>query len=120
MKYYKYGQRISLMDIITLFCEIDDFFLASEQYQAQHQLPRILGTGNTRGRHRNFQPSEVMTILMHFHHKKHKFFKTYYQDYVYCQLRWTFPNLVSYSRFVQLSQEVSVPLFIFLNICFGE
>jgi hypothetical protein len=27
------------MDIITLFCEIDDFFLAFEHYQAQHQLP---------------------------------------------------------------------------------
>ena len=30
------------MDIITLFCEIDDFFLAFEQYQAQYQLPEIL------------------------------------------------------------------------------
>ena len=29
------------MDIITLFCEIHDFFLAYEQYQAQHQLPEI-------------------------------------------------------------------------------
>ena len=108
------------MDIITLFCEIDDFFLAYEQYQAQHQLPVILGTGNTRGRPRSLHHSEVMTILVHFHHKKHKNFKTYYQDYVCCQLRWAFPNLVSYSRFVQLSQEVLVPLSIFLNIRFGE
>ena len=108
------------MDIITLFCEIHDFFLAYEQYQAQHQLPEILGTCNTRGRPRCLHPSEVMTILVHFHHKRYKNFKAYYQDYVCVQLRWAFPNLVSYSRFVQLSQEVLVPLSIFLNTRFGE
>ena len=108
------------MDMITLFCEIDDFFLAFELYKAQHKLPEILGTRNTRGRPRSLHPSEVMTILVHFHHKQYKNFKAYYQDYVCCQLRWAFPNLVSYSRFVQLSQEVLVPLSIFLNTCFGE
>lgn len=108
------------MDIITLFCEIDDFFLAYEQYQAQHQLPEIPGTRNTRGRPRSLHPSEVMTILVLFHHKQYKNFKAYYQDYVCHQLRWAFPNLVSYSRFVQLSQEVLGLLSIFLNTRFGE
>ena len=108
------------MDIITLFCEIDDFFLLYEQYQAQHQLPEISGTRNRRGRPRCLHPSEVMTILVLFHHKRYKNFKTYYQDYVCCHLRWAFPNLVSYSRFVQLSQEVLVVLSIFLNTRFGE
>ena len=61
-----------------------------------------------------------MTILVRFHHKQSKNFKAYYQDYVCCYLRWAFPNLVSYSRFVQLSQEVLVPLSIFLNTRFGE
>ncbi len=72
------------MDIITLFCEIDDFFLAFEHYQAQYQLPEIPGTHNTRGRPRCLHPSEVMTILVHFHHKQYKNFKAYYQDYVCC------------------------------------
>ena len=64
-----------------------------------------------------------MIILVHFHHihhKGYKSFKTYYQDYVCSQLRWAFSNLVSYSRFVQLSQEVLVPLSIFLNTLFGK
>ncbi len=108
------------MDMITLFCEIDDFLLLYEQYRAQHQLPEILGTGNTRGRPRRLHPSEVMTILVHFHQKRYKNFRAYYQDYVCCELRWAFPNLVSYSRFVQLSQEVLVPLSILLNTRFGE
>ena len=98
------------MNIITLFCEINDFFLDYEQYQAQHQLTDLLSTGNTNGRPRNLHPNEVMTILVHFHHKRYKNFKTYYQNYVCCQLRWAFPNLLSYSRFVQLSQELLVPL----------
>ena len=68
------------MDIITLFCKIDDFFLAYLQYQAQYQLPAILGTGNARGRPRCLHPSEVMTILVHFHHKKYKNFKTNYHN----------------------------------------
>ena len=55
------------MDMITLFCEVDDFFLLYEQYQAQHQLPEIPGTRNRRGRPRCLYPSEVMTILVLFH-----------------------------------------------------
>ena len=107
------------MDIITLFCEIDDFFILYEQYQAQHRLPEIPGTCNTRGRPRRLHPSEVMTILIYFHHHKCKNFKTYYQEHVCGNLHWAFPNLVSYSRFVQLSQEVLTPLSIFLNTRFG-
>ncbi len=108
------------MDIITLFCKIDDFFLLYEQYQAQHQLPEISGTSNTRGRLRCLHPSEVMTILIYFHQHKCKNFKSYYQEHVCGNLRWAFPNLVSYSRFVQLAQEVLMPLSILLNTRFGE
>ena len=49
------------MHIVSLFCEIDDFFLAFENYQARHQLP---GTpSEKRGRPRILHPSEVMTTL---------------------------------------------------------
>ena len=108
------------MDIITLFCEVDDFFLAFEKYQAQHQLPETPGSRKTRGRPRCLHPSEVMTILIYFHHHKCKNFKTYYQEHVRNNLCWAFPNLVSYSRFVQLTQEVFIPLSIYLNTRFGE
>ena len=108
------------MDIITLFCEIDDFYLLYIKYQEQHQLPEILGSRKIRGRPRCLHPSEVMTILIYFHHHKCKNFKTYYQEYVCVSLRWAFPNLVSYSRFVQLAQEVLMPLSIYLNTRFGE
>ena len=43
------------MHIVSLFCEIDDFFLAFEKYQAQYQLP---GTSppEKRGRPRTLYP----------------------------------------------------------------
>ena len=76
------------MYIITLFCEIDDSFIHYEQYQVQHQLLNILRTVNTKGRQRNLHPSEVMTILVHFHHKQNKNLKTYNLDYVCSHLLW--------------------------------
>ncbi len=46
------------MDIIALFCEIDDFFLAYERWKATQYLP---GTPppETRGCPRQFHPSEM-------------------------------------------------------------
>ncbi len=64
------------MGIIAFFCEIDDFFIVFEHYQAQHQLSEILRTRNTRDRPRCLHPSEVRTILVHFHHKQNKNFKS--------------------------------------------
>ena len=51
------------MNIITLFCNIDDFFLAYEKWQATHCLPEATPQ-ETRGRPRHLHPSEVMTILI--------------------------------------------------------
>ena len=36
------------MNIITLFCEIDDFFLAYEKWQATQSLPRATPLEDTR------------------------------------------------------------------------
>ena len=92
------------MNILPLFCEIDDFFLAFEQYQAQRQLPGK--RREKRGRPRTLHPSEVMTILVNFHQSQYRTFKDYYLKEVCLHLRWAFPNLVSYNRFVALKSEV--------------
>ena len=109
------------MNILPLFCEIDDFFLAFERYQAQRLFP---GTRREkRGRPRTLHPSEVMTILVDFHQSQYRTFKDYYLKEVCLHLRWAFPNLVSYNRFVALKSEVmfasSVYLYTRLGNCDG-
>lgn len=46
--------------------------------------------------------SEVMTILVYYHHSGYKCFKSYYNDYVWYDLRKDFPDLMSYKHFVNL------------------
>ena len=106
------------MHIVSLFCEIDDFFLAFENYQARHQLP---GTpSEKRGRPRTLHPSEVMTILVNFHQSGYRTFKDYYLKEVCLHLRWAFPNLVSYNRFVALMPETLLALSVYLYTRFGS
>ena len=94
------------MNIITLFCNIDDFFLAYEKWQATHCLPETTPL-ETRGRPRQLHPSEVMTLLIAFHQSGYRMFKHFYERHVCVYWRVSeFPHLVSYSRFVQLKKEV--------------
>ena len=106
------------MDILTLFCEIDDFFLAHERWQATHCLPKDTPP-ETRGRPRQLHSSEVMTILIAFHQSGYRTFKHFYQRYVCVHWRAAFPNLVSYTRFVQLKKEVLTVLTFYLSAHLG-
>ena len=106
------------MSIISLFCEIDDFFLAFEKYIAAHQLPRTHPL-EKRGRPRRLHTSEVMTLLVNFHQSQYRTFKDYYLKHVCLYLRWAFPKLVSYNRFVALMSEALFPLSVYLYTRLG-
>ena len=60
-------------------------------------------------------PSEIMTILIHFHQSYYRTFKAYYNEYVLIHRRAEFPALVSYNRFVELTPSVMVPLLAYLQ-----
>jgi DDE family transposase len=100
------------MDIVALFCEVDDF---CQQFAPQwHQ--HLLGSGaRQRQRAGTLSLSEVMTIEIAFHQSGYRTFKHYYTRYVWEYLRWAFPQLVSYPRFVELMQEALVPLCAYLQ-----
>ena len=49
------------MSILTLFCEIDDFFLAYEKYKAKHRLPKT-PPPETHGCPRKLHHSEVLNL----------------------------------------------------------
>jgi hypothetical protein len=95
------------MELVTLFYLVDEFCKSFEPTWHAHLL--------TSGSAQRIKPSslslsEVLTILIYFHQSNHKTFKGYYIDYVVTYLRSDFPGLVSYSRFVELMSDVSIPL----------
>ena len=87
--------------ITEVFCDVDDFCKAFEDYCRTHLLPENAGS-------KGFFPkstmalSEIMTICILFHLSNYRTFKWYYKHHVCMNLRSYFPHLVSYNRFVEL------------------
>ena len=107
------------MNIITLFCKIDAFFLGYEKWQATQCLPKETPS-ETRGRRRSLHPSEVMTLLIAFHQSNYRTLKHFYLKHVCVYWGDEFPHLVSYSRFVQLQSEVLTLLVSYLSTTLGD
>ena len=93
------------MDILPLFCDIDDFCLLFEPLW-EHKLLET----RQRRRASTLCLSEVMTIITLFHASGYRNFKAYYTEQVLKQYAWAFPRLVSYGRFVELMPSALVPL----------
>jgi hypothetical protein len=103
--------------LVEIFCEIDDFC----KYFEEEWKNNLLSSGATkRVRKSTLSMSEVMTIVVYFHTSGYRNFKCYYKHYVLEHLRWAFPRLVSYSRFVELMQGVLIPLCSFLHTRKGK
>jgi len=100
------------MDILPLFCDIDDFCRLFEPTWRRH----LLASGAQR-RHKPsaLALSEVMTILVLFHASGYRDFKTFYTRHVAEQMSGDFPKLVSYQRFVELQREAMIPLWCYLH-----
>lgn len=105
------------MDIVALFCDVDDFCMAFEPEYHQHLLQSGV---KQRQRRSNLCLSEVMSIIIGFHLSDYRTFKGYYTKEVCVHLRWAFPKLVSYNRFVELMSDALVPLCYYLNIRKGS
>jgi len=90
---------VSRLDITQIFCEVDDFFKKWENlWQQVPQLPSMTGERTIRSR---MSLSEVMTIAIAFHGSGYRTFKDFYTMQVVPGWRGAFPNLVSYTRFVE-------------------
>ena len=102
------------MDIVQLFCDIDDFCIeAQENYKNQFpdqpisQWPSKLSL------------SKIMTIMITFHDiRGFRNFKSFYNLYINntnTGIISLFPNIVSYNRFVELQKSAIIPLTYFLK-----
>jgi len=105
------------MSILDVFCAVDEFWQRFVLEWEQSQLP---GARRRRGRPAQLHPSEIMTILIWFHHSHYRTFKAYYLEHVQTHLRREFPTLVSYQRFVELMPTVVVPLLAYLHQHMGD
>jgi hypothetical protein len=103
------------MSLLELFCDVDDFMLSFASPWKASQLK----TSKQRERAGQLCPSEVMTILIHFHQSHYRTFKAYYCEHVQVHLSREFPHLVSYARFVALIPHMMVPLLAYLQGRFG-
>jgi hypothetical protein len=103
-------QGVLFMDILALFCDIDDFCLLFEPYWQARLL-------DMRQRHRTSTLclSEVMTIITLFHASSYRNFKAYDTGHVMKHYGGAFPRLVSYNRFVELMPSALVPLCAYLQ-----
>ena len=105
------------MEMVALFCDLDDFCGQFELAWPQHLI-----TEGSRHRKRETRLclSEVMTISVSFHQSGYRTFKGYFLHYVTPHLRWAFPQLVSSTRFVELMGEALVPLCAYFQIRQGR
>ena len=99
---------ISTDKITEIFYLTDEFYKELEKVTHGSALQMDLGT-RTRNRRSKLSHSEVMTILVLFHHKQFRNLKHFYLHYVKVHMKGEFPRTVSYNRFVELKQKVVLP-----------
>ena len=104
------------MSILDLYCSVDAFWRQFEPLWEQQHVAR----GRRRRRATRLHPSEIMTILILFQQSGYRTFKGFYTQHVQTQLRAEFPQLVSYSRFVDLIPRVLLPLAVYLHTQLGS
>jgi hypothetical protein len=98
-----------MIDLERVFCEVDDFCQAFEPQWKQ----QLLQSGEIKRRkNSSLSLSEVMTIIIAFHHSNYRTFKHYYSGHVIKHLQGAFPTLVSYTRFVELMGWALIPLYV--------
>jgi hypothetical protein len=102
------------MSLLELFCHVDDFCQTFyPHWQAKWVTPGV----KQRDRKRSLSPSEIMTIVIHFHQSHYRDFKAFYTTHVQKYLQTEFPGLVSYNRFVEFMPSVLIPLWAYLRSC---
>lgn len=101
-----------MIKILTaLFTIVDDFCMQFENNWAQIKLANNL---TSRVRKGQMVQSEIMTILIAFQLSDHRHLKGFYL-FLQTHHNDCFPNMVCYTRFVELTKGMLVPLMAFFN-----
>jgi hypothetical protein len=104
--------------LVSIFCEIDDFCKEFDKNIAQ---PLLTGpTKGSRGPECSVSVSEIMTIQILFQMVGYRNFKTFYTTFLQTYWEKYFPNLPSYTRFVELTGRSIFPLILFTQLNAGK
>ncbi len=88
--------------LTQLYCTIDDF---CKMLEAELGKKRLLGSEKSKN-HSKITISEIATIALFYHYSGYKNFKSYYINHVKIHLTKEFPKAPSYSRMVELKQDI--------------
>src|SRR6185312_1615928 len=100
------------MSILDLYCSVDAFWQRFEPLWERE----LLASGQRRRRRATrLHPAEILTILILFQQSGYRTFKGFYTHYVRLALRQEFPQLVSYTRFVDLMPRFLVTVAVYLQ-----
>lgn len=105
-------------ELITIFCEIDDFCKELDK-----NMPQPLLQGPTQGRRGptcSLSISEIMTIKILFQMIGYRNFKTFYCSFLQVYWKHYFPTLPSYTRIVELVHRAIFPLTLFAQFKGGK
>lgn len=102
------------LDLTEHFCKFDDFVSLSENNLL---LP---DPARQRNRSSSLSVSEIMTILVYFHHSNFRTFKHFYLKFLAPHHRRDFPGLPSYHRFVERIGTGLTALCAFLHANLGQ
>ena len=103
--------------ILPLFADLDDF---CQRFEPTFRTKQLESGTARRQRKTTLILSEVMTIIVWFQQSGYRTFKDYYRKEVCLHLRDEFPQLVSYSRFVELMPQALIPLCYYLQTRKGQ
>lgn len=99
------------------YCYVDDFC----QVFIPEWEKQLLNEGRKKRRRScRMSMSEIMTIIISFHRSHHRDFKNYYKGFVAQFLKKEFPNLLSYTRFLEVMPQALVPLCSFFTTVKGK
>lgn len=99
------------------YCYVDDF---CKVFIPEWEKQRLDDGTRKRRRSGRMSMSEIMTIIISFHRSHHRDFKNYYKGFVAQFLKKEFPNLLSYTRFLEVMPQALVPLCSFFTTVKGK
>lgn len=96
-----------MKNLVELYCDVDDF---CKVFIPQWQTQLLEDGSRKRRRDGRMSISEIMTVVIGFHMSHHRDFKNYYTGYVSVFYKKAFPDLLSYTRFLEVMPRTIVPM----------